>query len=49
VNFVEEFAAHLPARVFFGSFLGVPFSELPPIQQATDDAMRGPMEGRGEA
>jgi cytochrome P450 len=49
VDFVEEFAAHLPGRVFFGTFLGVPFSELPPIQTATDDAMRGPMEGRGEA
>lgn len=49
VNFVEEFAAHLPGRVFFGSFLGVPFSELPAIQTATDNAMRGPMEGRGEA
>lgn len=48
-NFVEEFAAHLPGRVFFGSFLGVPFSELPPIQTATDEAMRGPMENRPEA
>ncbi len=49
VEWVSEFAAHLPGRVFFGSFLGVPFSELPPIQAATDNAMRGPMEGRGEA
>lgn len=48
-DFVDEFAAHLPGRVFFGSFLGVPLSELPYIQKATDDAMRGPMEGRGEA
>lgn len=49
VSFVEEFAAHLPGRVFFGSFLGVPLSELPYVQTATDNAMRGPMEGRGEA
>jgi cytochrome P450 len=49
VAFVEEFAAHLPGRVFFGSFLGVPLSELPYVQTATDNAMRGPMEGRGEA
>jgi cytochrome P450 len=49
VDFVEEFAAHLPGRVFFGSFLGVPFGELPPIQTATDDAMRGPMDGRAAA
>jgi cytochrome P450 len=49
VDFVEAFAALLPGRVFFGSFLGVPFSDLPAIQTATDDAMRGPMEGRGEA
>lgn len=49
VSFVEEFAAHLPGRVFFASFLGVALSELPFIQTATDNAMRGPMEGRGEA
>lgn len=48
-DFVEEFAAHLPGRVFFGSFLGVPLEELPYIQEATDAAMRGPMEDRGEA
>jgi cytochrome P450 len=45
-EFVGEFAAPLPGRVFFGSFLGVPFSELADIQKATDDAMRGPVEGR---
>lgn len=48
-DFVDEFAAHLPGRVFFSSFLGVPLSELPYIQEATDAAMRGPMEGRGDA
>ena len=45
-DFVEQFAAQLPGRVFFASFLGVPFSELPPIQEATDVAMRGPMDQR---
>ena len=49
VDFIEEFAAHLPGRVFFGSFLGVPYSELASIQRATDDAMRGPMAGRAQA
>lgn len=48
-DFINEFAAQLPGRVFFGSFLGVPFSELPYIQQATDVAMRGPMDQRLEA
>jgi cytochrome P450 len=48
-EFVSEFAAQLPGRVFFASFLGVPLSELPYIQKATDDAMRGPVEGRGDA
>jgi cytochrome P450 len=40
-EFVDEFAAQLPGRVFFGSFLGVPFDELSFIQKATDTAMRG--------
>jgi cytochrome P450 len=45
-DFVDTFAAQLPARVFFGSFLGVPFDRIGPIQKATDDAIRGPGEGR---
>ncbi|HZZ52298.1 MAG TPA: cytochrome P450 [Pseudonocardia sp.] len=45
-DFVDTFAAQLPARVFFGSFLGVPFDQIKPIQKATDDAIRGPGEGR---
>lgn len=48
-DFVDSFAAQLPGRVFFGSFLGVPLSELSSIQLATDAAMRGPMEGRAAA
>lgn len=46
---VDAFAAQLPGRVFFGSFLGVPYEELDPIQKATDDAMRGPAEVRPAA
>jgi cytochrome P450 len=48
-DFVDAFAAQLPARVFFGSFLGVPFDELAPIQKAVDDAMRGKPEVRPAA
>ncbi len=49
VDFVERFAAQLPGRVFFATFLGVPLEDLPAIQQATDVAMRGPMEARPAA
>jgi len=48
-DFVDCFAAQLPARVFFGSFLGLPFEQIKPIQKATDDAIRGPGEGRAAA
>lgn len=48
-DFVDTFAAQPPGRVFFGSFLKVAFSELPAIQKATDDAIRGPAEGRAAA
>jgi cytochrome P450 len=48
-DFVEQFAALLPGRVFFATFLGVPFEDLPYIQNATDTAMRGPMEARPAA
>jgi cytochrome P450 len=48
-DFVDAFAAQLPARVFFGSFLGVPFDELQFIQKAVDDAMRGKPEVRPAA
>ena len=48
-EFVDEFAAQLPGRVFFGSFLGVPFSELNAIQKATDTAMRGAASERAAA
>jgi cytochrome P450 len=48
-EFVDAFAAQLPGRVFFGSFLGLPFDELNSIQKATDTAMRGPAQERAEA
>jgi cytochrome P450 len=48
-EFVDAFGAQLPARVFFGSFLGVPFDELTFIQKAVDEAMRGKPEVRPAA
>lgn len=47
-EFIGAFAAHLPGRVFFSTMLGVPLSDLPHLQQAADDAVRGPFEGRPE-
>jgi cytochrome P450 len=48
-DFVDMFAAQLPARVFFGSFLGIDFDELAVIQRAVDVAMRGKPEDRPAA
>jgi cytochrome P450 len=48
-DFVDRFAAQLPGRVFFGSFLGVPFDQLGAIQKATDIAMRGVAAERAAA
>ena len=48
-EFIDAFAAQLPGRVFFGSFLGVPFEELNDIQKATDTAMRGVASERAAA
>jgi cytochrome P450 len=48
-DFVDAFAAQLPGRVFFGSFLGVSFDDLPVMQKASDDAIRGPADGRAAA
>jgi len=45
-DFVADFAAHLPGRVFFATFLGVPLEQLEGIQTATDVAMRGAMADR---
>lgn len=45
-DFVADFAAHLPGRVFFATFLGVPLEQLQDIQTSTDVAMRGPMADR---
>jgi cytochrome P450 len=49
VDWVDSFAALLPGRVFFATFLDVPLSELPFVNSTMDAAMRGPMEGRGDA
>ena len=45
-DFIDAFAAHMPGKVFFSTMLGVPLSDLPYLQKAADDAVRGPMEGR---
>ena len=47
-DFVDGFAAHLPGRVFFSTMLGVPLEDLPYLQKAADDAVRGPFAGRQE-
>lgn len=47
-DWVDEFAAHLPGRVFFSTMLGVPLNDLPYLQAAADQAVRGPVEDRGE-
>lgn len=47
-DWVDSFAAHLPGRVFFSTMLGVPLSDLPYLQAAADQAVRGPVSGRGE-
>lgn len=41
-DFVDAYAAQLPGRVFFSTFLRVPLDDLAYIQQATDDAVRLP-------
>jgi cytochrome P450 len=47
-DFIDAFAAHLPGRVFFSTMLGVPLEDLPYLQDAADQAVRGPFEGRQE-
>lgn len=47
-DFIDAFAAHLPGRVFFSTMLGVPLDDLPYLQAAADQAVRGPFEGRGD-
>lgn len=47
-DWVDAFAAHLPGRVFFSTMLGVPLEDLPYLQAAADQAVRGPVEDRGE-
>ncbi|HSK62106.1 MAG TPA: cytochrome P450 [Actinomycetospora sp.] len=47
-DWVDAFAAHLPGRVFFSTMLGVPLDDLPYLQAAADQAVRGPVEDRME-
>lgn len=47
-DFIDAFAAHLPGRVFFSTMLGVPLEDLPYLQAAADQAVRGPFETRAE-
>lgn len=41
-EFVDAYAAHLPGRMFFSTFLHVPLEDLAYVQEATDDAVRVP-------
>jgi len=41
-EFVDAYAAHLPGRMFFSTFLHVPLADLEYVQIATDDAVRVP-------
>ncbi|MFE3277090.1 cytochrome P450 [Nocardia sp. NPDC059239] len=45
---VSEFASVLPSRVWFNSFLGLPVEDLPPLMDAVEQALVGPIEGRTE-
>ncbi|MET0187737.1 MAG: cytochrome P450 [Pseudonocardia sediminis] len=47
-DWVDAFAAHLPGRVFFSTMLGVPLEDLPYLQAAADQAVRGPVAERGD-
>lgn len=47
-DWVDAFAAHLPGTVFFSTMLQVPLEDLPYLQAAADQAVRGPVEGRGD-
>jgi len=41
-EFIDEYAAQLPGRMFFSTFLGVPLEDLAYVQRATDEAVRIP-------
>jgi cytochrome P450 len=42
-DFISQYAAPFPGRVFFSTILHVPLDDLPFLQQATDDAVRLPI------
>jgi cytochrome P450 len=47
-DWVDAFAAHLPGRVFFSTMLGVPLDDLPYLQAAADQAVRGEVSQRAD-
>ena len=47
-DWVDAFAAHLPGRVFFSTMLGVPLDDLPYLQAAADQAVRGEVAERAD-
>jgi cytochrome P450 len=48
-DFVGEFAAWLPGRVFFKHLIGVPVKDLPTVLKDMDTGMYGPLNERGPA
>jgi cytochrome P450 len=47
-DFVRQLAFALPGTVFLRNMIGVPVEDLPLLHKAFDDALLGPVEGRGE-
>ncbi|MFE5700940.1 cytochrome P450 [Rhodococcus koreensis] len=47
-DFIAGFAAALPGRAWFNSFLGRPLEDLPPLMTAIEHALVGPIEGRAD-
>ena len=45
-DWVEQFAIPLPGMAFFVCYMGLPVSEIGPIQEAIHRALFGPLEGR---
>ncbi|WP_437773581.1 cytochrome P450 [Arthrobacter sp. KNU40] len=47
-DFVTDFAAHLPGRVFFNCIMGVPEQDLPALFEGIDKGTFGPVEERAK-
>ena len=45
-DWVNDFAIPLPGMAFFVSYMGIPTTEIGPIQEAIHRALFGPLEGR---